>query len=104
MRIFLLDEPTSAIAERAVGRLYDVVNRLREQGVAMLYTTHKMGEIRAIADRVVVLRDGVLVLGAAIDNVSDDDIVTAMIGRELEQLFPETDVSDDEASARAWRT
>ena len=90
-RVLLLDEPTSAIAEREVDRLYDVVNQLREQGVAMLYTTHKMGEIRAIADRVVVLRDGGLVLDAAIDKVSDDDIVTAMIGRELEQLFPEKD-------------
>jgi len=87
-RVLLLDEPTSAIAEREVERLYAVVDRLRDQGVAMLYTTHKMEEIRALADRVVVLRDGGLVLDEAIAKVTDDDIVHAMIGRELEDLFP----------------
>jgi ribose transport system ATP-binding protein len=57
----------------------------------MVYTTHKMAEIRAIADRVVVLRDGGLILDSPLTEVSDDDIVTAMIGRELDALFPERD-------------
>jgi len=87
-KVLLLDEPSSAIAEREVERLYAVVNRLRDQGVAMLYTTHKMEEIRALADRVVVLRDGGLVLDEPLGKVTDDDIVEAMIGRELEDLFP----------------
>ncbi len=87
-RVLLLDEPTSAISDREVERLYAVVNTLRDRGVAMLYTTHKMEEIRALADRVVVLRDGGLVLDEPIDDVTDDDIVHAMIGRELEELFP----------------
>ena len=55
----------------------------------MVYTTHKMAEIRAIADRVVVLRDGGLILDKPIGEVSDDDIVTAMIGRELDTPVPE---------------
>ncbi len=88
-RVLLLDEPTSAIAEREVERLYAVVNTLRDRGVAMLYTTHKMEEIRAIADRVVVLRDGGLVMDQPLAGVSDDDIVQAMIGRELADLFPD---------------
>ncbi|MDQ2755163.1 MAG: sugar ABC transporter ATP-binding protein [Actinomycetota bacterium] len=87
-KVLLLDEPSSAISEREVERLYAVVNRLRDQGVAMLYTTHKMEEIRALADRVVVLRDGGLVLDESVAKVTDDDIVHAMIGRELEDLFP----------------
>jgi len=87
-KVLLLDEPTSAIADREVERLYAVVNKLRDRGVAMLYTTHKMGEIRAIADRVVVLRDGGVVMDQPLKEVSDDDIVHAMIGRELEELFP----------------
>jgi ribose transport system ATP-binding protein len=87
-RVMMLDEPTSAISEREVEGLYRIVRRLRDQGVAMVYTTHKMAEIRAIADRVVVLRDGGLTLDRSIDEVSDDDIVTAMIGRELDALFP----------------
>ena len=87
-KVLLLDEPSSAIAEREVERLYGVVRRLRDQGVAMIYTTHKMEEIRALADRVVVLRDGALVLDQDMSDTSDDDIVTAMIGRELGTLFP----------------
>lgn len=87
-KVLLLDEPTSAIADREIERLYEVVNKLRDRGVAMLYTTHKLGEIRAIADQVVVLRDGGLVMNQPLKAVSDDQIVHAMIGRDLENLFP----------------
>ncbi|HEV7421334.1 MAG TPA: sugar ABC transporter ATP-binding protein [Mycobacterium sp.] len=90
-QVVMLDEPTSAISEREVEGLYSIVRRLRDHGVAMVYTTHKMAEIRAIADRVVVLRDGGLILDSPLTEVSDDDIVTAMIGRELDALFPERD-------------
>jgi ribose transport system ATP-binding protein len=88
-QVVMLDEPTSAISEREVEGLYTVVRRLREHGVAMVYTTHKMAEIRAIADRVVVLRDGGLILDKQLTDVTDEDIVTAMIGRELNALFPD---------------
>ncbi|WP_262002196.1 sugar ABC transporter ATP-binding protein [Microbacterium sp. Mcb102] len=95
-RVLLLDEPTSAIAEREVGRLIENMRMLRNRGVAILFTTHKMEEIRAIADRVVVLRDGRLVTDAPLAELSDDDIVTAMIGRELEDLFPDLPPAADE--------
>lgn len=88
-KVLLLDEPTSAIAKREVAKLVDVVDRLRKQGVAMLFTTHKMEEIRAMADRVVVLRDGQLIVDEPLEKLTDEDIVTAMIGRELENLFPD---------------
>ncbi|MFV0426721.1 MAG: sugar ABC transporter ATP-binding protein [Beutenbergiaceae bacterium] len=87
-QVLLLDEPTSSIPEAETGRLYEIVHRLRDRGVAMVYTTHRMQEIEAVADRVVVLRDGSLVLDEAQRNLSADQIVTAMIGRELENLFP----------------
>jgi ribose transport system ATP-binding protein len=87
--VVMLDEPTSAISDREVEGLYAIVRRLREHGVAMVYTTHKMAEIQAIADRVVVLRDGALVMDESVADVSEDDIVTAMIGRELDALFPD---------------
>ncbi|MEV7422064.1 sugar ABC transporter ATP-binding protein [Streptomyces sp. NPDC091212] len=87
-KVLLLDEPTSAIAKHEVDSLYTLVGRLRSTGVSVMYTTHKMEEMRALADRVVVLRDGVLVADRSMTEVSDDDIVTAMIGRDLESLFP----------------
>ena len=95
-KVLLLDEPTSAISDREVERLYEVVNTLRDRGVAMLYTTHKMEEIRALADRVVVLRDGGLVMDQPLGAVTDDDIVQAMIGRELQDLFPEVHSPGDD--------
>lgn len=95
-RVLLLDEPTSAISERETEKLYEVVRRLRDQGVAMMYTTHKMAEIRAIADRVVVLRDGHLVDDRLIGNITDEEIVTSMIGRELEVLFPPVNEPESE--------
>ncbi|MHC9043246.1 sugar ABC transporter ATP-binding protein [Microbacterium saperdae] len=88
-RVVLLDEPTSAIAVREVQRLVSVMRKLRDQGVALLFTTHKMEEMRELADHVIVLRDGRLVLDTEMKAVKDDEIVTAMIGRELENLFPE---------------
>ncbi|RZI90920.1 MAG: sugar ABC transporter ATP-binding protein, partial [Microbacterium sp.] len=95
-RVLLLDEPTSAIAEREVAHLTQVVRNLRDQGVAVLFTTHKMEEIRSMADRVVVLRDGRLITDSALTEITDDGIVTAMIGRELENLFPELGGHADE--------
>lgn len=87
-RVLLLDEPTSAIAEKEVERLYGVVRSLRNQGVAMLFTTHKMEEIRAMADRVLVLRDGNLVEDKPLSEITDDGIIQAMIGRDLGDMFP----------------
>src|SRR3954468_788973 len=73
--VLLLDEPTSAIPDREVERLYDVVRTLKKQGVAMLYTTHRMAEIKELADHVVVLRDGRLVLEAPLAETTEDGIV-----------------------------
>ncbi len=97
-RILLLDEPTSAISEREIEGLFGVVRRLREHGVAMVYTTHKMAEMRALADRVVVLRDGALVLDQPMVETEDDEIVTAMIGRELGSLFPPVGRAEDDVT------
>ena len=97
-RVLLLDEPTSAIAGQEVDRLYGVVRSLRDQGVAMLFTTHKMEEIRALADRVIVLRDGKLVQDKPLGELTDDAIVEAMIGRELEDMFPDIGAPRDEVA------
>jgi ribose transport system ATP-binding protein len=97
-KVLLLDEPTSAIPDREVERLYEVVRTLKAQGVAMLYTTHRMAEIEELADHVVVLRDGQLVLDAPLSDTTADGIVHAMIGRDLANLFPEiTPAGDDGA-------
>ena len=87
-KVILLDEPTSSIPEQEVKRLYDIVHALRDRGVAMMYTTHRMAEIQEIATRVLVMRDGVLVADSPVAEIEPDAIISAMIGRDLENLFP----------------
>ncbi len=96
-RILLLDEPTSAIPEGEADVLFDVIRKLKERCV-VVYTTHRIAEMRAIGDRVVVLRDGRLTYDRGIADVTEADIVRAMIGRSLTQLFPAKRVADASAS------
>ena len=86
-RILLLDEPTSAIPEGEADVLFEVIRKLKERCV-VVYTTHRIAEMTAIGDRVVVLRDGRLTYDRTIGEVTEADIVRAMIGRSLTQLFP----------------
>lgn len=99
-KVILLDEPTSAIPEQEVDRLRTVIRKLRDDGVAMLYTTHRMAEIQELSDRVVVLRDGHLVMDAPIADADEDSIVRAMIGRDLASTFPKMDSPGDEPCLR----
>ena len=92
----LLDEPTSAIPDREIEGLYAIVRRVREMGACIVYTTHKMEEIAAIADRVVVLRDGELVSDLPAAQTTHDGIISAMIGRDLEDLFAERNTPTDD--------
>ena len=92
----LLDEPTSAIPDREIEGLYKIVRRVRALGAAVVYTTHKMEEIAAIADRVVVLRDGNLVSDLPTSETTHDGIISAMIGRDLDDLFTKQHAPSDE--------
>lgn len=83
----LLDEPTSSLSEQEVEHLAVVLERLRGDGIGALFTTHKMPEIRRLADRVIVLRDGILTLDEDISDIEDEGIVSAMIGRKLGSMF-----------------
>jgi ribose transport system ATP-binding protein len=87
-KLILLDEPTSSMPEQEVDRLYEVIAQLKSRGVAMMYTTHRMQEIQDLADRVLVMRDGVLVMDDMVDKADSEAVIKAMIGRDLENLFP----------------
>jgi len=99
-KVLFLDEPTSSIPDREVDRLYDVVRKLKQQGVAMLYTTHRMAEIQELADQVIVLRDGRLELDCSLADTSEDGIVRAMIGRDLGSLFPQPTPASEEVGLK----
>ena len=87
-RVLIMDEPTAVLTEKETEILFRQIERLRAEGVAILYTSHKLGEVKRIADRVTVLRDGVMVRSDLTADVTEDDMATAMVGRELSDLFP----------------
>ena len=90
-RIIIMDEPTSAITEREVARLHDMIRSLREAGTAIIYITHKMDEVFAISDEITVFRDGTWVATESAKNMTRDSLISLMVGRELTQLFPKSE-------------
>jgi ribose transport system ATP-binding protein len=86
-RVLVLDEPTSSLGRDDVRRLFELVRRLKSQGHAIVYISHFLEEVKEVADRVVVLRDGLNAGEASID-VSPDAIVAMMVGRQVDDLFP----------------
>ena len=90
-KIIIMDEPTSAITEREVERLHNIIRRLREAGTAVIYITHKMDEVFAISDEITVFRDGTWVATDKASNMDRDKLISLMVGRELNQLFPKVE-------------
>jgi ABC-type sugar transport system ATPase subunit len=82
-RIIIMDEPTSALGEDEVEILFEIINTLREQGIAIIFIAHRLEEVLRIADRVVVLRDGRRIGSLPIDEATSDKIIRMMVGREL---------------------
>jgi rhamnose transport system ATP-binding protein len=91
-RIVIMDEPTASLSAREVSRLFDVITRLREGGTGIIYISHRLEEIAAIADRVTVLRDGQTVATRDARGVSRPELIRMMVGRELDAVFPKRQV------------
>ena len=87
-QLLILDEPTAPLSQDSVELLFTSVRRLAADGTAVVYITHRLGEVREIADRVTVLRDGALRGTAAVKDISDADLLAMIIGRTLEATFP----------------
>ncbi|MCD0446792.1 sugar ABC transporter ATP-binding protein [Glycomyces sp. A-F 0318] len=87
--LICMDEPTAALADAEVELLYRLVRRLKERGVSVLYVSHRLKEIFDLCDRITVLKDGRLVQCADTADITPDDLVTAMVGRRIEAVFPE---------------
>ena len=92
-RVLILDEPTASLSKEDTDNLFRVVRELRAQGVGMIYISHRLEELPAIADRVTVLRDGRTIETRDMAEVSREDLIRLMVGRELSAVFPKRDVS-----------
>jgi len=90
--VLIMDEPTSALTETEVAHLFRIIRQLREQGKGIVYITHKMNELFEIADEVSVFRDGKYIATKKASEVTRDDIIQMMVGREITQMFPKETV------------
>ena len=91
-KILLMDEPTSSIAQQDVDLLFRLIRRLRDQGVAIIYISHRLSEVMELCDRVTVLRDGDLIGTLEKDELDVDHIINMMVGRSIENIYPKHDV------------
>jgi rhamnose transport system ATP-binding protein len=91
-RVVLMDEPTAALTDREASRLFELVRELRSRSIGIVYVSHRLEEIAALADRVSVLRDGELVATREMAQTSRAELIRLMVGRELQAVFPKRDV------------
>ena len=86
--LIIMDEPTSALAGDEVQRLFAIIRQLRSQGISIVYISHFLEELEQIADRITVIRDGQTVASGAIGEFSRDNVVRAMVGRDVTEMYP----------------
>jgi ribose transport system ATP-binding protein len=96
-RVLVLDEPTSSLTRGDVERLFELVRRLKSQGLAIVYISHFLEEVRAVCDRFTVLRDGKSVGGGRTADVPEERIIAMMVGRDVHDLYPRSPRSAGEA-------
>ena len=90
-KVIVLDEPTSSLNVQEVNKLFEMMRMLKEKGIALIYISHKMDEIFEICDEISVLRDGNLVMTKPSSETNMNELITAMVGRVLENRFPPVD-------------
>ena len=87
-RVLIMDEPTAALSDEDAQKLFKVVCRLRSRGAGIIYISHRLNELQEIADRVTVLRDGCTIETRAMNEVTREELIRMMVGRELSAIFP----------------
>lgn len=95
-QVIVMDEPTAALSAKEVDRLFEVANRLRETGHAVVFVSHRLDEVFALCQRMTVMRDGSTVGTQLIAETSEAQVIQLMVGREVAELFPKLDVQPGE--------
>ncbi|MEU9092808.1 sugar ABC transporter ATP-binding protein [Streptomyces sp. NPDC048428] len=102
-RVLIMDEPTAALTGSEVARLFGVVRTLRAEGAAVLFISHRLEEIFALCQRVTTLRDGAWISTEPLEDLSEDDLVRRMVGRDLDELYPKQSTEIGEVALRISR-
>ena len=92
-KLIIMDEPSSALTEHEEEQLFKIIRKLKESGTSVIYISHRLSEIISIADKVTVMRDGRDVGTENIENISLDQIITMMIGRTMDEMYPKLKVN-----------
>ena len=87
-KMIIMDEPTSSLGEKEVNQLMTICRELRDRGISIVFVSHKLEELFELCDRVAVMRDGEHIWTKPVDETDNDDLITAMVGRSLENKFP----------------
>ena len=90
-KVIVMDEPTSSLTEKEVDHLFRIINKLKQSGVAIVYISHKMEEIKMISDEITILRDGKWISTNDVSKISTEQIISMMVGRDLTERFPKKD-------------
>ena len=90
-KVLILDEPTSSLTENEVNHLFRIVRKLKDQGIGIVYISHKMEEITALCDEITILRDGKWIATEKVEGMSTNHVINLMVGRDLTSRFPEKD-------------
>ena len=90
--VLIMDEPTSALTDKEVDHLFRIIGDLKAQGKGIVYITHKMNELFTVADEVSIFRDGRYIATHSAKDITRDQVISAMVGREITQMFPKQEV------------
>ncbi len=101
--VLIMDEPTGVLTPTEAEVLFQLINRLKQKGLCVVYISHKLEEVKRIADRVTVLRDGRLITTQMADQLTEEKMANLMVGRELEDMFPPKCPPDYESAETAMR-
>lgn len=91
LKVICFDEPTASLSDAEIDSLFKIINKLRSEGKIIIYVTHRMAEIRRIADKVAIFKDGRYVSTVKIDEVTDGDLIHMMVGRDLGDIYKSLD-------------
>lgn len=95
-KILILDEPSAPLTNAEVEKMFKAVRQLKEEGVCIIYITHRMEELFQIADKVTIMRDGKYIATVSTENTSREELVKYMVGRELKECFPQRSIPSEE--------
>lgn len=99
-KLIIMDEPTAALPKDEIGSLFEVMNRLKEEGIALIFISHQLDEVKEIGDRATVLRDGKKIDTRPVNDLEIQDLIKMMVGRELDDMFPDVHAEKGEEALR----